>query len=231
MGKTGVGKSSLINKTFGVDDAVNLLPSWFANIDQEIYSEENPHFVLHDSKGFEQGDDTNVKIVDNFINERKNMPHIKDKLHAVWLCLDIPIAGGRLLETGIEEFLKHKIEGKLGNVPVIAVFTKYDLLVARENRLLKRADHPGKSDGEIKTLIEQNVDAKLQEICIEPFERFVKKGVPHITVSTEVGFEDRLSRLIQITYEHVRDYLADASVVSAIAQRTSPRVKIQASIE
>ncbi|KNZ76261.1 hypothetical protein J132_11131 [Termitomyces sp. J132] len=232
MGKTGVGKSSLINKTFGVDDAIVAHNEvGFANIDQEIYSEENPHFVLHDSKGFEQGDDTNVKIVDNFINERKNMPHIKDKLHAVWLCLDIPIAGGRLLETGIEEFLKHKIEGKLGNVPVIAVFTKYDLLVARENRLLKRADHPGKSDGEIKTLIEQNVDAKLQEICIEPFERFVKKGVPHITVSTEVGFEDRLSRLIQITYEHVRDYLADASVVSAIAQRTSPRVKIQASIE
>ncbi|KAG5732090.1 hypothetical protein E4T56_gene18797 [Termitomyces sp. T112] len=232
MGKTGVGKSSLINRTFGVDDAIVEHDGiGFADINKEIYSRENPHFVLHDSKGFEQGDDTNVKIVSNFINERKKMHQIKDKLHAVWVCINIPIAGGRLLETGIEKFLKCKIEDKLGNVPVIAVFTKYDLLVARENRLLKRADYPGKSKADIANLIEQSAQTKLHDICVGPFEEFVNGKVPHITVSTESGYEDRLSELIQVTYDHVNHYLADASVVSAMAQRTNHRVKIQASIE
>ncbi len=31
------------------------------------------------------------------------------------LCLEIPCAGGRIMETGIEEFLDLKTSGKLGN--------------------------------------------------------------------------------------------------------------------
>ncbi|KAG6829866.1 hypothetical protein H0H92_003210, partial [Tricholoma furcatifolium] len=171
MGKTGVGKSRLINETFGVNDAlVAHTNPGDANINKEIFAKENPHFILHDSKGFEQGDDTNYKIVEQFINERNKMPLIKDKLHAVWLCLDIPTAGGRLLETGIEKFLKRKIDGELGNVPVIAVFTKFDLLVLRENRLLKKNDRERKTPEEISQLIQKNARDKLQEICIEPFE-------------------------------------------------------------
>ncbi|KAG6853060.1 hypothetical protein C0991_007171 [Blastosporella zonata] len=231
MGKTGVGKSRLINQTFGVHDAiVSHTETGYADIDKEIYSKENPHFILHDSKGFEQGDDTNVKTVQRFINERSKMPLIKDKLHAVWLCIDIPLAGGRLLETGIEQFLKLKIEGKLGNVPVIAVFTKYDLLVVHETRLLKRVDRAGKSKEAISKLIEQNATTILNEMCMEPFDKFVEMKVPHVTVSTEYGYETRLSDLIQVTYEHVRDHLVDASVVTAMAQRVNPRVNIQASI-
>ncbi|KAG5717395.1 hypothetical protein E4T56_gene7663 [Termitomyces sp. T112] len=231
MGKTGVGKSSLINKTFGVDDAIVAHNQvGFADINKEIYSKVNPHFVLHDSKGFEYGDDTNVKIVRRFIEERRDAPRITDKLHAVWLCIDIPIGGGRFLETGIEEFLKLKIGGKLGGVPVIAVFTKYDLLIVHETRLLKQRD-PGISKEEVTNLVQQNANTKLQDACVKPFESFVQGRVPHITVSTETGYEDHLSKLTHITYLHVRDYLSDASVVTAMAQRASARVKIQASIE
>jgi hypothetical protein len=55
-----------------------------ANINTEIFSKDNERFVLHDSKGFEHGDIGNVKTVQKFIDERNNMPEIKDKLHAVW---------------------------------------------------------------------------------------------------------------------------------------------------
>ncbi|KAG6829399.1 hypothetical protein H0H87_011528, partial [Tephrocybe sp. NHM501043] len=229
--QTGVGKSRLINKTFGVDDAiVSDIEAGYADIDKEIYSKENPLFILHDSRGFEQGDDANVKIVQRFINDRSKMPLIKDKLHAVWLCIDIPLAGGRLLESGIEQFLKLKIEGKLGHVPVIAVFTKYDLLVVHENRLLKQADREGKPKEAIAGLIEQNAYTILNEICAKPFDAFVERKVPHVTVSTEYGYEARLADLIQVTYERVREQLVDASVVTAMAQRVNPNVNIQASI-
>ncbi|KAG5351507.1 hypothetical protein C0989_006204 [Termitomyces sp. Mn162] len=140
------------------------------------------------------------------------------------------VGGGRFLETGIEEFLKLKIGGKLGGVPVIAVFTKYDLLIVHETRLLKQRD-PGISKEEVTNLVQQNANAKLQDACVKPFESFVQGRVPHITVSTETGYEDHLSKLTHITYLHVRDYLSDASVVTAMAQRASARVKIQASIE
>lgn len=57
----------------------------YANIDKEILSKQNPYFVLHDSKGFEHGDDANVKTVQRFIGERTRRDMlVKDKLHAVW---------------------------------------------------------------------------------------------------------------------------------------------------
>ncbi|OAX33768.1 hypothetical protein K503DRAFT_645384, partial [Rhizopogon vinicolor AM-OR11-026] len=51
MGKTGVGKSSLINHAFGVQEtlASNVQPGQ-ADIEKEYISPQNDKFVLHDSK-------------------------------------------------------------------------------------------------------------------------------------------------------------------------------------
>ncbi|RDB15126.1 hypothetical protein Hypma_005193 [Hypsizygus marmoreus] len=85
IGKTGVGKSTLINKTFGVTDAVvSHNARGDADINKEIFSSTNDKFVLHDSRGFEPGEEHNVEIVQDFINQRSRQPDIKDKLHAVW---------------------------------------------------------------------------------------------------------------------------------------------------
>jgi len=56
-----------------------------ASIDKEYTSKENPFFVLHDSKGFEPGDNGTFGIVSKFIQQRRNpdLP-LKDQLHAVW---------------------------------------------------------------------------------------------------------------------------------------------------
>jgi molecular chaperone DnaK (HSP70) len=56
-----------------------------ADIDHEFISPQNNRFVLHDSKGFEPGEEGNVNIVRDFIERRKNMAALKDKLHAVEL--------------------------------------------------------------------------------------------------------------------------------------------------
>ncbi|KIM61832.1 hypothetical protein SCLCIDRAFT_66510, partial [Scleroderma citrinum Foug A] len=51
MGKSGVGKTSLINSTFGIDDArPEHYESGEANIDTSLCSKLNDRFVLHDSK-------------------------------------------------------------------------------------------------------------------------------------------------------------------------------------
>jgi len=55
-----------------------------ANIDTEFISQQNDKFVLHDSKGFEPAEEDNVKIVRDFIERKRRMKDLKDRLHAVW---------------------------------------------------------------------------------------------------------------------------------------------------
>jgi hypothetical protein len=57
-----------------------------AIIDTEFISEQNARFVLHDSKGFEPGDENNVNIVRDFI-ERRKREALSERLHAVWLVI------------------------------------------------------------------------------------------------------------------------------------------------
>ncbi|KAG1767138.1 hypothetical protein EDD22DRAFT_950246 [Suillus occidentalis] len=202
IGKTGVGKSSLINRAFGVHDAIaSTHKPGEADIDHEFISPQNNRFVLHDSKGFEPGEEGNVNIVRGFIERRRNMAALKDKLHAVWLCFEIPRAGGRLLETGTEDFLTLKRGGKLGNIPVVVVFTKYDRFINRVNRTLDESSLVGLSPNAIKELIKNKADAELKEICIGPLEKYAGSDVPHATVSTKADHEETLARLIQITEE------------------------------
>jgi hypothetical protein len=60
-----------------------------ADIDKEIPSELNPRFVLHDSRGFEGGDISNLEIVQNFIKSRSELRDLKDQLHAIWCALSL----------------------------------------------------------------------------------------------------------------------------------------------
>ncbi|KAG2361094.1 hypothetical protein BDR07DRAFT_1410622 [Suillus spraguei] len=231
--ETGVGKSSLINHAFGVQNATasHDRPGE-VSIDQEFISPQNNRFVLHDSKGFEPGEKDNLKTVRDFINRRRAMPILKDQLHAVWLCFEIPRAGGRLLETGVEEFLTSKHEGKLGNIPIIAVFTKYDTLLERVERTLDKSSIKGLSKAAIQELTKKSAQDKLQEVCIAPLEKFAKSAIPHVTVSTNGNHEETLTHLIQTTEELVRNHVGiDASVMTSIAQRVDPGLKIKASIE
>ncbi|KAI0317601.1 hypothetical protein OF83DRAFT_123205 [Amylostereum chailletii] len=130
LGKTGAGKSKLINHVFGVDvtahDPESRTPGDH-DIDKELKSDKNHGFVLHDSKGFESGEEENLNTVLAFIKRRSEMLALHDRLHAIWLCIEIPFAGQRMFETGDEELLREV----LGKIPIFVVFTKLDLLYGR----------------------------------------------------------------------------------------------------
>jgi len=55
-----------------------------SNINTEIIARENGSFVLHDSQGFEHGEGENFQKVVNFLKARKDMPNVRDQVHAVW---------------------------------------------------------------------------------------------------------------------------------------------------
>ncbi|OJA15020.1 hypothetical protein AZE42_08708 [Rhizopogon vesiculosus] len=200
IGKTGVGKSSLIHDAFGVRTvlASNGRPGK-ANIDTEHISEQDNKFVLHDSKGFEPGDEDNVRIVRDFIQRRSHMEALGDRLHAIWLCFEIPRAGGRLMEKGMQDFLQLKRDGKLGEIPVVVVFTKYDKFMDRVDRTLNDFDLHGLSDHDVKDLVKQRTDAELHDICTQPLKKLPGSDIPYAMVSTKETHRETIAHLIQIT--------------------------------
>ncbi|KAG1840871.1 hypothetical protein C8R48DRAFT_739820 [Suillus tomentosus] len=229
IGKTGVGKSSLLYRTFGVQRTFSLpYNPGDANIDYEFISPQNDKLVIHDSKGFEPGQEDNLKIVRDFIDRRRNMPS-EHQLHVIWLCIQIPYASGRLLDTGTEEFLTLKHSGMLGNVPVIVVFTKYDRLTDRIERTLYETSLNKLSDQAIEELVKKNAEAELQDICIRPLQQIAGPDIPHATVSIAIDYKETLIRLIQITEDCVDQDAA--AVLTFITQQMSPEFMIKASIQ
>lgn len=126
--------------------------------------------------------------------------NLNQRIEPQRLCLPIPIAGGRILETGIEDILKLKMSGKLGKrtivflnicaiadyfvVPVIAIFTKFDDLVARVRQRMGPSARANLSPDQIKERVRSNADASLQQYIL-PFLEYTENKIPHIAVSSE----------------------------------------------
>ncbi|KAF7343587.1 G domain-containing protein [Mycena sanguinolenta] len=137
VGKSGVGKSSLINHAFGINLATSSDQArGICRIEDEIISKHNERFVLHDSMGFEPGQTQNLVAAKQFLESHGEDVPLKDRVHAIWLCIQIPHAGGRVFETGDEEFLQLGTE----NMPVIVVFTQFDTLYSRMEEQLTDAE-------------------------------------------------------------------------------------------
>ncbi|KAI5991360.1 hypothetical protein EDC04DRAFT_2911527 [Pisolithus marmoratus] len=240
IGQSGVGKSTLINKAFGIEKASSeSLEPGKADIEEELISPQNDRFVLHDSKGFEPADNVNSDAVKLFIEDRKKREYVKDQLHAVWLCFRIPIPGhgDRLLEDGAETFLKTDTN-VLRDIPTIVVFTKYDkLLTYMEMQKAMR-----------NIEVDPNMAANeyLQEHCFNPIAKFTGgTDISYVAVSFVIllalanpGLEQGRKELINLTYGKVAerfkfqtDMPSPVPVVTQMAQRTLPHLKIEGSID
>ncbi|KAI6146374.1 hypothetical protein BKA82DRAFT_4159805 [Pisolithus tinctorius] len=225
VGKSGVGKSTLINRIFGVNTA-NVAKDKPGEVDitQEFTSPENDRLILYDNKGFEAGDAGNFETVKSFIEKRKKEPEIENQLHAVWLCFQIPIPtyGERLLEDAAEEFLKIRKE-VLGNTPTIVVFTKHDRLVS-----FMRQRMPGDPEAGQRYL---------EEECVPLIKEFTGENIAHVAVSSKPKYEQGLKDLISLTQDMVamsfaspENQVSPVPLAAAGAQRMLPTLKVQLSI-
>ncbi|KAJ7229486.1 hypothetical protein C8J57DRAFT_1534455 [Mycena rebaudengoi] len=85
VGRSGVGKSSLINHAFGIDQAtVAHRQRGTCDIQYPIISEYNDHFVLHDSMGFEPGNTKEFETAKEFSESRGKKLALKERVHAIW---------------------------------------------------------------------------------------------------------------------------------------------------
>ncbi|KAI0246610.1 hypothetical protein BJV78DRAFT_125834 [Lactifluus subvellereus] len=226
VGKSGVGKSSLINHAFNVDIAtVSHKEHGVCDINEEIISPQNPRFVLHDSQGFEPSEIANLDKVKRFVKSRGAGVDLKDRIHAIWLCVQIPFAGGRVFEKGDEEFLKFAKQ-----VPIVVVFTQFDKLVRRmeENLTAKEMDM---SQEVINKLCLQKANAEFETSCLEPLRKFAPQ-LEFAKTSVNDTYRHTLANLIERTQVLVGHQVeGDVWIVSAMAQRASAQAKIDSSIE
>ncbi|KAF9512330.1 hypothetical protein BS47DRAFT_1394330 [Hydnum rufescens UP504] len=178
--QSGVGKSSVINAVFGVDNLTRTsnAHSTQHDIDQPLTSDDNHRLILHDSQGFLGGDIKNLKTVQEFIKRKGTERELKDRLHAIWLCCEIPVSGGRVFERGDEILL----QDDTNKVPIIVVFTKYDQLVIQKKF----------------SLAESLADARVEWEC-----RAKETATEAAKVSTKDEYKDTIERLINLTMNSI----------------------------
>ncbi|KAF9062915.1 hypothetical protein BDP27DRAFT_1336012 [Rhodocollybia butyracea] len=223
LGKSGAGKSSLINATFGVNVAnVSHEISGVSDIHTEITFEENSKFILHDSQGFVAGETQNYDTVQKFIMDRAKERELKDRLHAIWFCMEVPTENGALFEKADETFLALDIK----SVPVVVVFTKYDLLI----RKFEREADDDIGDEELETMVNQKAEEFYNNACVLPLKRITEKRrapITHVRVSKKPRYSDTLANLAIETQKHLDRHV---SVLWQSAQRASVDEKINGCI-
>ncbi|KAI6107301.1 hypothetical protein EDD16DRAFT_114033 [Pisolithus croceorrhizus] len=220
IGQPGVGKTTLINRTFGIEQAPAENPELGqANIEKELISPQNDRLILHASKGFDPANDVKYEDVKAFIEKRKRQEHIKDRLHAVWLCFRTPVAdhGDKLLEQDAMAFLKEHTAVLQNSEPSLPL-----VLISQ----IKKADPCAAAK------------QYLQKNCIRPIQDFVKCApLSYVAVSSNPGYERERNQLIELTHDMVTAtfglYLGAPSsvpVLTQMAQRVSRSLKIEGSI-
>ncbi|KAF9073349.1 hypothetical protein BDP27DRAFT_1417166 [Rhodocollybia butyracea] len=226
VGKSGAGKSSLINATFSIHTAnVSHEMSGISNIYQEITSEQNTRFILHDSQGFAAGETQNYTTVEKFIAEKAKEPKLKDRLHAIWFCMEVPTENGALFEKADDAFLRLDLQ----SIPVVVIFTKYDLLVRKFEK--EASDSIGEQERE--TMANQKADEFYDKNCVRPLKNITRnRQVPisYVRVSTkkEVCYADTLVKLVEETQSRLDERML---ILWALAQRVSVDAKIDACID
>lgn len=118
FGKTGVGKSTLVNAIFGESVAATGIGSPVTK-GSHLYLHRAGHVGIVDNEGLEIGKDTEAILGDlgQFIAMSRSLP-LADQLHVAWYCVH---AGSRRFEPVEAEFIR-RLRG-LG-IPVLVVLTQ-----------------------------------------------------------------------------------------------------------
>jgi len=60
------------------------------DIEHELAFSSHDGYIFHDSRGFEAGEETELRIVQDFVRRRSQEQQLNDRLHAIWfVCLGI----------------------------------------------------------------------------------------------------------------------------------------------
>ncbi|KAJ2990028.1 hypothetical protein NUW58_g3162 [Xylaria curta] len=135
-GKAGVGKSTLINRVFGVEmtEESTTYDQGVHDINKAFESPNHPGLLIHDSRGWQAGSDRELEEIAKFLRHRAFQKNPAKALHVIWFCINSDVS--RIEEANRRTF--GIIAQYSSDVPVFIVGTKKDCLVApRKLQLLE----------------------------------------------------------------------------------------------
>jgi len=160
----------------GKRERVRLDPSMergMHDIEDELVFADHNGYIFHDSRGLESGSEVELEIVQEFVRRRSRARQLKDRLHAIWYCIPMDNVRPGLDLKYFDDICPDK------NVPVIAVFTKYDQF--RRNIGIKLEDQqrdPSLLDAEVESVFNEHYMAGLPGPPSPPFVRLERMHKP-----------------------------------------------------
>ncbi|KAH8896881.1 hypothetical protein GQ53DRAFT_639405 [Thozetella sp. PMI_491] len=218
-GKTGVGKSTLINKVFGVEmtEESKTYEQGVHDINVAFESPRHPGLLIHDSRGWQAGSDAELDLIAKFLRHRAFQEDPAEALHVIWFCLDSDVS--RIEEADKRTFAT--IAQYSHHVPVFVVGTKKDKLTSyRKNQLLDELMEKIGDYKESKRLAEEKANKMAEEQFAElrsqlsQIEHYKADGYCCLSKNDDAGVKDLLSQTLGlIADERVRLFCVAAQVV------------------
>jgi predicted GTPase len=209
FGKTGVGKSTLVNAIFGEDIAAT-------GIGEPVTPQE--HLYLHrsgtlgvlDTRGLEIGRDTDVILreLGDYLKLQKSKP-LLDQIHLAWYCVR---AGDRRFEDAEAAFVR---ELRSLGLPVILVLTQVTVRAG--------VGHPDAVE------LARKIEAL--DLPIWDNRVFMTMAVRDDFAGSDAhGLEDLLDATFQAAPDGVEEAIAAAQQIDLAAKRASSRKAIQKAV-
>ena len=193
IGDSGSGKSKLLNVISNRDiTTVSEYDPGIHDINENLLS-FGDKVIFHDSQGFQSGRDIDLKVVEDFVDKRLSMESFNEKLHAIWICIPIPSSGDRPLLSGI---VSRTIVEKYNNkIPLVIIFTKYDVLYHRLFRENKK-NYGELSTDSIKKMCETGSKDVIDRLCVQPLSKIFShsSGYRWFVTSSHPKFKDVMNK-------------------------------------
>lgn len=218
-GKTGVGKSTLINKVFGVEmtGESKSYDQGVHDINEAFESPLHPGLLIHDSRGWQAGSDTELDLIAKFLRHRAFQQDPAKALHVIWFCVDADVS--RIEEADKRTFAT--IAQFSHQVPVFVIGTKKDKLTGyRKMKLLEELMEKTNDYKEAKKLADEQANmmaqAQFDELRnqLSQIEHYKADGYCCLSKDDDAGVKDLLSQTLGlIVDERVRLFCVAAQVV------------------
>lgn len=123
------------------------------------YPGVNDHLELHDSGGFEAGADDTIKETVEYISSNQ-LGDLASQIHCIWYV--ISCASERPIQAIDEQFLTGQLVNT-GEIPIFAIFTKYDVLVEQIQKRFKLSDIQ-RAEEKAYEYFQTNLEGRLKSI-------------------------------------------------------------------
>ncbi|KAK7448792.1 hypothetical protein VKT23_013522 [Stygiomarasmius scandens] len=213
IGRANAGKTTLLKRVCNTleepciydEENKNLLDPTsdrgIHDIKRPFVFASNPQFIFHDSPGFEQGGEKELKDVQQFIEKKGKATEVDDQLHAIWFCV-VTDSSRPLLELE-KRFFNEK---RYGDVPVIAILTKFDDFIIQVAGKVKRHEREEKAMKELK----EKFETPLNSFQFPPKAMLLLKGMQ----KDNGGHQEQVKELIEKTADSLHDLALELLFVS-----------------